>query len=109
MGMHRFTSAGPYRGDLMTHRVQHNPYTHVSLYFYLLVDALARPVDEPPLPKRQFPEVALDPPQLRPDPEELGRLRAKLKAAGRWPEQGPIVLLNPNASDIVPLRKWLPG
>ncbi len=30
VGLHRFTSIGPYRGDLMTHRVQYNPYIHVS-------------------------------------------------------------------------------
>ncbi len=56
VGLFRFTSAGPYRGDLMTHRVQHNPYTHVSMYFHLLVEALTTPRDELPIPKRHFPE-----------------------------------------------------
>ena len=55
VGLHRFTSIGPYRGDLMTHRVQYNPYIHVSTYFYLLVEVLQSPPGECPLPKRPFP------------------------------------------------------
>jgi ADP-heptose:LPS heptosyltransferase len=106
VGMHRFTSVGPYRGDLMTHRVQHNPYTHVSVYFYLLVETLTAPSDESPRPKRRLPQLPTEPPQFRPTPEELQRIRTRLADAAGGPVAGPIVLLNPNASDIVPLRKW---
>ena len=28
-GLHRFTGELPYRGDLMTHRVQYNPHLHI--------------------------------------------------------------------------------
>ncbi len=41
VGLHRFTSEGPYRGDLMTHRMQHNPYLHTAVAYYLLVEAFA--------------------------------------------------------------------
>ena len=106
VGLHRFTSAGPYRGDLMTHRVQHNPYTHVSVYFYLLVEALGAPADELPLPKRCLPKQDLAPLRFPAAADEVRRVQMRLNEVAGFAIQGPIVLLNPNASDIVPLRKW---
>src|SRR5206468_9160963 len=40
VGLHRFTAEMPYRGDLLTHRVQHNPYLHVAIHYHELVEAL---------------------------------------------------------------------
>ena len=37
VGFHRFTSEAPYRGDLLTHRLIYNFYTHTSLSFLSLV------------------------------------------------------------------------
>ncbi len=106
VGLHRFTSAGPYRGDLLTHRVQHNPYTHVSRYFYLLVEALDAPADQWPIPKRPLPAQRLPTYRFVPDEAELRRLQGRLDQLAGFHVQRPIALLNPNASDIVPLRKW---
>ena len=39
VGLHRFTGELPYRGDLMTHRVQYTPHLHVSLLYVVLVEA----------------------------------------------------------------------
>jgi ADP-heptose:LPS heptosyltransferase len=106
VGLDRFTSVGPYRGDLLTHRVQYNPYTHISAYFYLLVEALQAPPDERPMPKRSLPPQDL--PQFRflPEATELHRLQEQLDQRAGFPVRHPIVLLNPNVSDIVPLRTW---
>jgi ADP-heptose:LPS heptosyltransferase len=106
VGLHPFNSCGPYRGDLMTHRVQHNPYTHVSMYFYLLVEALRAPAQQWPIPKRHYPEKHLETYRFVPAEAELRRLQSRLDQAAGFHVQRPIVLLNPNASDIVPLRKW---
>jgi ADP-heptose:LPS heptosyltransferase len=40
VGLHRFKAEGPYRGDLLTHRVQWNPYYHTAAAYYVLVEAL---------------------------------------------------------------------
>jgi ADP-heptose:LPS heptosyltransferase len=106
VGLHRFTSVGPYRGDLMTHRVQHNPYTHVSMYYYLLVDALGAAADQWPIPKRRLPPQHLSTYRFVPTEVELRRLQSRLDQVAGFHVQRPIALLNPNASDIVPLRKW---
>ena len=45
VGFHVFFGEGPYRGDLMTHRLSFNPYLHTSQTFQILVDALDRDHD----------------------------------------------------------------
>ena len=105
VGLHRFNSSGPYRGDLMTHRVQHNPYIHVSRYFWLLVEAL-RTARQRPIPRRNYPQEPLETYRFLPAEAELLRLQGRLDQVAGFRVQRPIVLLNPNASNIVPLRKW---
>lgn len=106
VGLHRFTVEGPYRGDLLTHRVQHNPYLHAASAYYALVEALLADPDEVPLPKRQMPPVDGTPPDFTPSELEQRRMHLLLdRLAGRRVE-APIILLNPNASDLLPLRKW---
>lgn len=106
VGLHRFTTEGPYRGDLMTHRVEHNPYIHVSVAYWLLVQCLQRDPAERPMPKMLIPELQLSPPKITvPDVDRI-RVREILKLSLGYVPTGPIVLLNPNASDMLPLRRW---
>ncbi len=106
VGLHRFTSEGPYRGDLMTHRVQHNPYLHTAVSYYLLIEALRGDPSEVPLPKVPSPKIDFSPPAFKPGADEVLRVQETLdRLAGRCVNR-PIVLLNPNASDLLPLRKW---
>src|SRR5690348_1631124 len=72
VGLHRFTSEGPYRGDLFTHRVQYSPYLHTAAAYYLLVEALlgADPA-QTPLLKVPPPSLDCTPPAFRPGPGEV--------------------------------------
>jgi len=106
VGLHRFTGELPYRGDLMTHRIQYSPHAHISQQYALLAEAaFLEPTDEPLLkfPLRNVAEAA---PLSRftPTEAELAATRARLMPPGAT--ASPIVLLNPNASDLLPLRKW---
>jgi ADP-heptose:LPS heptosyltransferase len=106
VGFHGFFRDAPYRGDLMTHRVLYNPHLHTSEAFLSLVEALGRdPTTLPTFPSR--PHVPMDDvPAFTPSPEEVGRVQAMLRReTGGVP---PLVLLNANASDLLPLRRW-PG
>jgi ADP-heptose:LPS heptosyltransferase len=106
VGLHRFTSEAPYRGDLMTHRVHYNPYLHTAKAYHLLVAALDEAPEDLPLvklPVDGFKETA---PTFVPCQEEAAKVRKILEQAFPQPVDGPIVLLNPNASDMLPLRKW---
>src|SRR6266511_2035875 len=42
VGFHTFFGDGPYRGDLMTHRLLYNPHLHTSHMFEAMVEALTR-------------------------------------------------------------------
>ena len=104
VGFHAHFGAGPYRGDLMTHRVPFNPYLHASQTFQVLVDALA--ADPDALPTLDEPPRRTSLPAFTPRPAEAEEVRAILRAACGGLAPGPLVLLNPNASDLLPLRRW---
>lgn len=106
VGMHRFTTEGPYRGDLFTHRVAHNPSLHTSAQFLAMVEALdADPADVPLVKQRvTLPESAVRKFEPRPDEvDAVGRLLSE-RFGGLPPR--PWIVLNPNLIDLLPLRSW---
>jgi ADP-heptose:LPS heptosyltransferase len=106
VGLHRFTAEGPYRGDLFTHRVQYNPYLHTAAAYYLLVEALGADLAQTPMLKSPTPSLDWTPPAFQPGPCEVEEVEAILAATAGRVVDGRIVLLNPNASDLLPLRRW---
>jgi ADP-heptose:LPS heptosyltransferase len=105
-GLHRFTAEGPYRGDLLTHRVEYNPYLHTATAYYLMVEALLADPRQRPLMKVTPPAINYAAPRFRPSEQEVQKVKATLDHVAGQPVAGPIVLLNPNASDLLPLRRW---
>lgn len=105
-GLHRFTAEAPYRGDLMTHRVQYNPFLHTSQAYALLVDALGADPADAPLPKVLPPPVDAEAPRFAPTPDEVARVRGLVEALAGYRLDGPVVVLNPNTGDLIPLRMW---
>lgn len=106
VGLHRFREEGPYRGDLMTHRIGYNPFVHTARAYSLLVDALAADPDDIPLPKIPVGRVPPPAPQFEPSAAETSRLRSLLDDVAGRPVRGPLIVLNPNAGDMLPLRRW---
>ncbi len=108
VGCHRYTSEYGYRGDLMTHRVQYNPYVHTARAYLLLVECLAHPPSDTPLPKFKPEADPLVTPRFEPSEEQRRRVEALLlEATGASRALAkPLVVVNPNAGDMLPLRKW---
>src|SRR4051794_36724948 len=105
VGLHRFTSEGPYRGDLMTHRVGYNPYRHMSEQYRLLVAALESDPRNIPLPKISGLGPAAPVEQFRPTLAEQAKVKDLIVSRlSVMPAR--LVLLNPNARDLLPLRRW---
>lgn len=105
IGFHTFFGEGPYRGDLMTHRLLYNPYLHTSQIFEQMV--LAATAAPQTLPTWGVPAQPLtpQPPCFEAKPGEIDQVRTILQQAiGAQPQR--LILLNPNASDLLPLRKW---
>ena len=107
VGFHTFFGDGPYRGDLMTHRLLYNPHLHTSQMFEAMVEALTR--DPAVLPTFDFtPPVKQPLASFRPSPSEVAEINALLERENPRIGSAPLVLLNPNASDLLPLRRWPP-
>ena len=106
VGLHRFTAEAPYRGDLLTHRVQYNPFLHTSQAYAMLLAALDCDPADTPLPKVVPPPVDPSPPRFVPLPAEVDRVRALVEGLAGRPLAGPVVVLNPNTGDLIPLRMW---
>ena len=107
VGFHTFFGDGPYRGDLMTHRLLYNPHLHTSQMFEAMVEALTR--DPAVLPTFDFtPSVNQPLAKFRCSPSEVAEINAFLERENPRIGSAPLVLLNPNASDLLPLRRWPP-
>ena len=104
VGFHTYFGEGPYRGDLMTHRVLYNPHVHTARAFTSLVQALEQD------PAR-FPTFPIVPPtapaiaRFEPAAAERAEAQTILRDLGVRDGQR-LILLNANASDLLPLRKW---
>ncbi|HEX3730432.1 MAG TPA: glycosyltransferase family 9 protein [Opitutaceae bacterium] len=107
VGFHAYFGEGPYRGDLFTDRVLYNAHLHTSRTFTSLVLALdLTPGRLPTFPV--VPSAGPGLPQFQPRAEETAEVRRVLGELG-VPEGGRLILLNANASDLLPLRKWEAG
>src|SRR6266480_7365653 len=107
VGFHTFFGDGPYRGDLMTHRLLYNPHLHTSQIFEAMVEALTR--DPSVLPTFDFTPSANQPlARFRPSLSEVAEINALLQRENPRIGSAPLILLNPNSSDLLPLRRWPP-
>jgi ADP-heptose:LPS heptosyltransferase len=103
-GFHAFFGAGPYRGNLMTHRVLYNSHLHTSQTFQSLVEALRQDPGQLPTCNLTADFAREEPPAFEPNAAELAQVKELVRReTGGLP---PLILLNPNASDLLPLRRW---
>lgn len=105
VGYHASFGEASYRGDLLTHRLSMNPFLHASEMFQVLVAALAEPVDRLPAVEMTPPEGG-ELPQLTPEPAEVAEVAALVRGQLGVEELPPLVLLNANCGDLLPLRRW---
>jgi len=107
VGFHRYTSEGLYRGNLLTHRVLYSPTVHTSIAFMALIRTLFENPDDEPHYRGRIEAADLILPKYAPSPSDVKSVRNKMEAAGiQDGGRHSIILINPNSSDIFPLRKW---
>lgn len=108
VGFHRFHNEGLYRGEMLSHRVAYNPHLHIAKNFIALVNALSATRDECPFSKSliEDDEITIEPIGL-PAPA-IDQMLARIREASPLfrPEQHRLVLFNPNASEMLPQRRW---
>lgn len=106
VGLDLFTCEGPYRGDLLNYKLLYNPYLHTSRFFLSLVEALNHaPAKNCPM-IFMAPEEAGSLPAFSPSEEEKRLLTEKIGGLKKTELTSPMIILNPNASDMLPIRRW---
>jgi len=104
-GFHGYFGEASYRGDLMTHRLSFNPFLHAAEIFQIIIEAFR-------IPAKDFPAFELTPPpdlplpRLEPEEAETREVGQMLSEALGTAMLPPIVLLNANCGDLLPLRRW---
>jgi ADP-heptose:LPS heptosyltransferase len=109
IGFYRFHGEGLYRGEMLTHRVAYNPHIHIAKNFIALVDALLAPAPSVPYSKTLIGDdqikVKIAPASAQARAQVLARIRS---LAPFDPARHRLVLINPNASELLPHRRWMP-
>jgi ADP-heptose:LPS heptosyltransferase len=108
-GFYRFHNEGLYRGEMLTHRVAYNPHIHIAKGFIALVDALLSRDVTTPYSKTLIADTELV--FSIPPPDDIARTnmleRVCLRVPGYDPRRNRLVLINPNAGDVLPHRRWM--
>jgi ADP-heptose:LPS heptosyltransferase len=109
-GFYRFNDEGLYRGELLTHRVSYNSHIHIARNFIALVDALLTGAATVSYAKTVVGDEVLQVSAVPQDAAARDRIRAQIKALvpGFGASRGRLVLVNPNASEMLPHRRWMP-
>jgi len=109
VGYYRYHGEGLYRGEMLTHRVAYNPYQHISKNFIAMINALDEESDGNPYSKTlvEDSEIVLAKAVITDADKENMREKIDESAPAYWRTNFPrIVLVNPNASDLLPQRRW---
>lgn len=106
VGLHTFGDKAPYRGRLMTHELRYDPTEHTSDLYSRMVEAVDAPPGQLTEQGSSSPAGTEAPPEFRPEPDELAEMKTIVAREAEAEIGGPLVLLNANASDLMPLRRW---
>ena len=112
VGYHIFHGEGLWRGFMLTRKVHYNPHIHITKNFLALIHAAFAKEIEVPFSKIHIAdaEVKLEQAVINPDvlKKVLARIEKKAAEAGISFTFGKnrIILINPNASDFLPQRRW---
>lgn len=110
VGFHAFNDEGLYRGDMLTHRVAYNPHLHIAKNFIALVNAALARKPELPFSKTRIEDSEIVLARAPVDAGAIAAMRERVRK--EYPaydeSRHRIVLINPNASDLLPQRRWMP-
>jgi ADP-heptose:LPS heptosyltransferase len=107
VGFFRYNQEGIYAGNFLTHKVIYNPHVHTAYSFLALVYALDAPPEQIPMVKFSLEDIQLELPKIALDESARNRIWNILKAVNtEIDETKKIVVVNPNASKLLAMRKW---
>ncbi len=110
VGFHAYYNEGLYRGSFLTHKVAYNPHIHIAKNFIALVNALLAGKEEVPFSKTLIDNNEIKLAKAEISEEEKDHIRNKVSncMAAFNPDHQRIILINPNASELLIQRRWPP-
>ncbi|HEX4411853.1 MAG TPA: glycosyltransferase family 9 protein [Xanthobacteraceae bacterium] len=109
VGFHRFHQEGLFRGEMLTHRVGYNPHIHIAKNLIALIDALYAPAPQVPFTKTVIGDdqitASIAPASAATRERVLTRIQSLVPFD---PARQRLILINPNASELLPHRRWMP-
>jgi ADP-heptose:LPS heptosyltransferase len=110
IGYHAFHNEGLYRGDLLSHKVAYNAHLHIAKNFIALINAALSEQVELPYSKTLISDAEIQLTKLTFSEEELEPMRTRVREdfSAYEPDKYRIVLINPNASELLIQRRWMP-
>ena len=112
VGYHIFHGEGLWRGFMLTRKVHYNPHIHITKNFLSLIHAAFANEIEVPFSKIHIADSEVRLEQAVIDPAALNKVRERIEKlaadTGIQFKQGQqrLILVNPNASDLLPQRRW---
>ena len=112
VGYHIFHGEGLWRGFMLTRKVHYNPHIHITKNFLSLIHAAFAKEIEVPFSKIHIADSEVHLEQAVIDTSSLIKVRERIEKlsadAGIAFAQGKqrLILVNPNASDLLPQRRW---
>ena len=112
VGYHIFHGEGLWRGFMLTRKVHYNPHIHITKNFLSLIHAAFAKEIEVPFSKIHIADSEVRLEQAVINPAVLMTVRERIEKlsanAGIEFIQGKqrLILVNPNASDLLPQRRW---
>ncbi len=118
VGYHIYHGEGLWRGKMLTHAVHYNPHIHISKNFMSLVHAAFSQELEIPFSKTLIKDEDIVLAQAQVSDDQRDHVREKIlnclnessiddELKKSFPN--PLILINPNASDLLPQRRWAPA
>jgi ADP-heptose:LPS heptosyltransferase len=110
VGFHAYYNEGLYRGNFLTHKVAYNSHIHIAANFIALINALTADKEEIPYSKTRIKDEDLTLAKVKISPDEQKVILNIIRNcfAGFDPQKHKIVLINPNASELLIQRRWPP-
>ncbi len=112
VGYHIFHGEGLWRGFMLTRKVHYNPHIHITKNFLSLIHAAFAQKIEVPFSKIEIPDSEVRLEQAIIDPSALEKVRTRIEKLAKeaninyTPGKERLILINPNASDLLPQRRW---
>ena len=107
IGFATYQDEGMYRGNIINFPVRYNPHVHISVNFMSLVNTALGLHNSPYATTSVSPEeIRLEKAPI--DLHEQDKVRQKIRDLFPGYVDQNILILNANASDMLPQRRWLP-